>query len=73
MTDIFSEARRSFEVLPGVGTLEHAIGKLSRAGVEHSRIRGWALAIAEEYGVITYTRPAIDRALASAPPAQEAR
>jgi hypothetical protein len=66
--DIFYEARRSFEVLPGVGTLEHAIGKLARAGVDHPRIRGWALSISEEYGIIAYTRLAIDRALAGASP-----
>jgi len=56
------------------GTMEFAIGKLARAGVEHSRIRGWAISISEEYGIISYVRPAIDRALAGASPeiAQEA-
>jgi hypothetical protein len=63
---IISEARRTFEVLPGVGTLEHAVGKLSRAGVEHSRIRAWALATAEEYGISHYVRPGFDRMMADA-------
>jgi hypothetical protein len=63
---IFSEARRSFEILPGVGTMEHAIGKLARAGVQPSRIRGWALAISEEFGILSYTRPVLDRMMAGA-------
>jgi hypothetical protein len=74
-SDIFSDARRLLEVAPGVGMMEHAITKLAHAGVENSRIRGWALSISEEYGIIAYTRAAIDRALAGASPetAQEAR
>jgi hypothetical protein len=63
--DIFTEARRSLEVLPGVGTLEHAVCKLARAGVDHKRIRGWALSIAEEYGILAYARPELDRMLTS--------
>jgi hypothetical protein len=64
--DIFSEARRTFEVLPGVGTLERAMGKLAGAGVEQSRIRGWALAISEEYGILSYVGPVIDRMMSGA-------
>jgi hypothetical protein len=59
--EIFSEARRVFEVLPGVGTLEHAIGKLAVAGVDLPRIRTWALDIASEYGISHYVRPGFDR------------
>jgi hypothetical protein len=70
---IFLEARRSLELAPGVGTMEHAIGKLARAGVDRSSIRRWALSISEEYGIITYVRDAIDRALAGASPEQEVR
>jgi hypothetical protein len=67
MTDrIFSEARRIFEVLPGEGTLERAIGKLSGAGVDHSRIRGWANSISEEYGIAHYVGPALDRMMIGA-------
>jgi hypothetical protein len=62
----FSEARRIFEVLPGVGTLERAIGKLAVAGVELPRIRTWALAISEEYGILAYVRPVLGRMMASA-------
>jgi hypothetical protein len=57
----FSEARRTFEIAPGVGTLEHAIGKLSEAGVDRVRIRTWAFSISEEYGTTTYTRRVLDR------------
>jgi hypothetical protein len=63
---IFSEARRAFEVLPGVGTLEHSVGKLTRAGVKHSLIRGWALSISEEYGILSYVRPVLDRMMTGA-------
>jgi hypothetical protein len=62
----FSEARRIFEVLPGVGTLERAIGKLAVAGVELPRIRTWALDIAAEYGILSYVRPVLGRMMAGA-------
>ena len=64
--DIFSEARRIFEVLPGVGTLERAIGKLAAGGVEHACVRSWALSIAAEFGTLAYIRPSLDRMLADA-------
>jgi hypothetical protein len=62
----FSEARRVFEVLPGVGTLERAIGQLAGTGVELPRIRTWALSISEEYGISHYVRPGFDRMMAGA-------
>jgi hypothetical protein len=37
------------------------MGKLAGAGVEHKRIRGWALSIAEEYGILAYASPLFDR------------
>jgi hypothetical protein len=72
---IFAEARQSFEVLPGVGSLEYAIDKLARAGIDRGRIRGWAIDVSQEYGIISYTRAAIDRAISGDAPAsaQEAR
>jgi hypothetical protein len=66
MTDVYSDARRTFEVLPNVGTLELAVRKLAGAGVESARVRGWALSIAEEYGILAYVRPGLDRMMASA-------
>ncbi len=60
-TEIFSEARRVFEILPGVGTLEQGIAKLTRAGVEHSRVRAWALSVADEYGILSYVHSDIER------------
>ncbi len=59
--EIFSEARRVFEILPGVGTLEGGIAKLARAGVPRSQIRGWAISICEEYGISEYVGPGLDR------------
>ena len=50
----FSEARRAFEVLPGVGTLERAIGQLAGTGVELPRIRTWALSISDTESAITF-------------------
>src|SRR5258705_13047256 len=47
----FSEASRIFEVQPGIGRLELAIGKLAAAGVELPRIRGWAWSTAKLYGI----------------------
>jgi hypothetical protein len=58
---IFSEARRTFEIMPGVGSLECAIGKLTAAGVDRARIRAWAASISEEYGVVSYVRRVLDR------------
>jgi hypothetical protein len=69
-SDIFSDARRLLEVAPGAGMMDHAITKLACAGVEHSSIRRWSLDIATEYGILSYVRPGIDRALAKI--AQEA-
>jgi hypothetical protein len=66
MSDIFSDARRSFEVQPNAGTLDHSIGKLAGAGVELDRIRGWAFGISREYGIIDYIRPELDRMLNAA-------
>ena len=66
MTEIFSEARRTFEVLPGVGCLESAVGKLVKAGVDPDRIRGWALSISAEFGILSYVRPAFGRIMAGA-------
>jgi hypothetical protein len=57
----FSEARRVFEILPGAGSLECAIGKLASAGVERQRIHAWAVSIAEEFGVLSYVRNTLNR------------
>lgn len=64
--EIFSDARRTFEVLPGVGCLEHAVEKLAQGGVDQGRIREWALSISEEYGILSYVRPSLDRMMAGA-------
>jgi hypothetical protein len=64
--EIFAEAKRVFELLPGLGTMEQAVAKLASAGVPLSRIRGWALGIAAEYGIWDYIGPSFERLMRGA-------
>jgi hypothetical protein len=66
LADIFSEARRVFERLPGPAMMAFALGKLAEADVERQAMRGWALDITAEFGVLSYVRPSLDRLLAEA-------
>ena len=64
--EVFDRALASLERLPCPGTLERAIGHLVRGGVELARVRGWAQAKAEAYGIWPYVRPDFERMMSGA-------
>jgi hypothetical protein len=52
--EAFSQAIECVERLPGPGTLARAMVILARAGVGLPRIRSWAVATAQSYGIWPY-------------------
>jgi hypothetical protein len=52
--EAFSRATECVERLPGPGTLERAMVLLAQAGVGLPRVRSWAVATAQSYGIWPY-------------------
>jgi hypothetical protein len=61
--DIFSEARRTFELLPGPAMMAFALKKLAAADVGRNQMRTWSLRVAAEFGVTFYIRNSLERLL----------
>ena len=64
--EVFDRALESFEKLPSPEMLARAIGHLVRGGVELARVRSWAQAKSEAYGIWPYVRPDFERMMAGA-------
>lgn len=64
--DIFAEAKRALEILPGPAMMQQAIRALVRKGVGLPRVREWALSTAALYGITDYIERDLDRWLAVA-------